>query len=149
MMTALVAGGLLAWNPALRAGDTNTPPAQPAPGAPAPGERPPRPGGGFARMMEQLDLTADQKPKVQGILDEWQQKSREVRQDNNLTMPEKQTKSKALLDNLETRMKAVLTAEQYEKWQKMPHPGRGPRSVMLAPGAKPGGTNAPAAPAKP
>jgi len=100
-------------------------------------------------MIEQLELSADQKPKVQAILDEWQQKSREVRQDTSLAMAEKQTKSKALLDNLETQMKAVLTAEQYEKWQKMPHPGRGPRSVMLSPAVKTGGTNAPAAAAKP
>ena len=149
MMTALVAGGLLAWGPALRAGDTNTPPAQPAPGTPAPGQRPPRPGGGFGRMMDQLDLSADQKPKVQAVLDEWQQKSREIRQNAELTIAERQTRSKALLDNMETGMKAVLTAEQYEKWQKMPHPGRGPRSAMSQPGAKAGGTNAPAAPPKP
>ena len=66
LIAALAVGSLLVWSPALRAGDTNTPPSTPPAGTP-PAGRPP--GGGFERMAEQLNLTADQKTKVQSIED--------------------------------------------------------------------------------
>jgi Spy/CpxP family protein refolding chaperone len=145
MIAALVAGNLLAWNPALRAGDTNTPPAKPPAGSPPPDQRPPR--GGFDRMFEQLNLTADQKPKVQALMEAQRQKGQELRQNTSLSQEEKQAKRKAIHDETVTQMKAILTPEQFEKWQKpqmMHGPGNGPKPG----GEKTEGTNAPAAPPK-
>jgi Spy/CpxP family protein refolding chaperone len=145
IIAALVAGNLLAGNMVLRAADTNTPPAGAPPAAPKGPGGPGGPGGGggIDRLAQQLDLTADQKPKVQAILDESRQKMMALRQDTSLSQDDRTAKRKALRDDLTSQMKGVLTPEQFEKWQKMPPPGRGPRNGP-PPGMEKGGvTNAP------
>jgi Spy/CpxP family protein refolding chaperone len=148
LIAALAAGSLLVWGPALRAGDTNTPPSTPPAGAP-PAGRPP--GGGFERMAEQLNLTADQKPKVQSIMDTQRQKMLDLRKDTSLSQEDRQAKRKIVAEEMAQQMKAVLTPEQFDKWQKTSpmgprrlHPGGPPPGNVKA-----GSTNAPVAPAKP
>jgi Spy/CpxP family protein refolding chaperone len=130
---------LLVWSPALRAGDTNTPPSTPPAGRP--------PGGSFERMAEQLNLTADQKTKVQAIMEAHRQKMLDLRND---TGQDRQAKRKAVAEDLAQQMKAVLTPEQFDKWQKTSPMGpRRPRPNFPPPGnEKAGSTNAPAAPPK-
>jgi Spy/CpxP family protein refolding chaperone len=144
LIAALAAGSLLVCSPALRAADTNTPPSTPPAGAP-PAVRPP--GGGFERLAEQLNLTADQKPKVQAIMDASRQKMTELRQDTSLSQEDRQAKRKALREEMVSQMKAVLTPEQFDKYQKMAPMGRGPRNGP-PPGDNPppAGTPPPAAP---
>ena len=43
--------------------------------------------------------------------------------DTSLTPEDRRAKMKALRDDTTTQMKAVLTPEQFDKWQKMPPPG--------------------------
>jgi Spy/CpxP family protein refolding chaperone len=153
MITALVAGNLLVWNLALHAqGVTNTPPAAPPAGGPPPGG-PPGPGmrgrPNHDRMIEQLNLTDEQKPKVKAILDDQRDKMRDVFQDQNLSREDRMAKMKSIRENTDAKLKAVLTADQFEKWQKTEPRMRGPRNGP-PPGAPPpgnGGTNTP--PAKP
>ncbi|MGA2802449.1 MAG: hypothetical protein ABSE97_08810 [Verrucomicrobiota bacterium] len=140
LITALAVGSLLAWSPALRAGDsTNTPPSTPPAGAPPAGQ-PPR--AGFERWAEQLNLTADQKPKVQAIMDTQMQKMRDLRQDTSLTAEDRKAKMKTIREDIATQMKAVLTPEQFQKWQDMRNRRNGPPPG----GPNAGGTNAPALP---
>ena len=139
LIAELAVGSLLVWSPALRAGDTNTPPSTPPAGAP-PAGRPP--GGGFERMVEQLNLTADQKPKVQAIMDTQMQKMRDLRQDTSLTAEDRKAKMKTIREDIATQMKAVLTPEQFQKWQDMRNRRNGPPPG----GPNAGGTNAPALP---
>jgi periplasmic protein CpxP/Spy len=154
IIAALVAGNLLAWNVAVRAADTNTPPAKPAPGGPPQGQRP---GGGMMRggpnldqMAQQLNLTDDQKAKVKTILENRDKKMAEFRGDNSASQEDRRAKMQALREETSTQMKAVLTPEQFEKWQQMSPRGRrqgGPAGGP--PGSeRPGDTNAPAAPPK-
>jgi protein CpxP len=128
LIAALAAGCLLVWSPALRADGTNTPPSTPTAGAPPAGAPPAaqrRPGPN----LDQLNLTDDQKPKVQAILDAQRQKMRDLRQDTSLTPEDRRAKMKTIQDDTTTQMKAVLTPEQFEKWQKMPQAGmRGRRN---------------------
>ena len=147
LIAALAAGSLLVCSPALRAADTNTPPSTPPAGAP-PADRGPR--GGFERMAEQLNLTADQKPKVQSIMDTQRQKMLDLRNDTSLSQEDRQAKRKAIVEDMSAQMKAVLTPEQFDKWQKTSP--MGPRRNRPG-GPPPGGenakgTNAPAAPPK-
>jgi Spy/CpxP family protein refolding chaperone len=147
LIAALAVGSLLVWSPALRAGDTNKPPSTPPAGAPPVG-RPP--GGGFERMSEQLNLTADQKPKVQAIMDAQRQKMLDLRNDTSLSPEDRAAKRKAVAEDLSHQMKAVLTPEQFDKWEKTSP--MGPRRPHLdathAGDEKAGSTNAPAAPPK-
>jgi Spy/CpxP family protein refolding chaperone len=158
ILTALVAGTLLAWNPALHAQNaTNTPPPAPPAGGP-PGGPPGGPGmrgrPNLEMIAQQLNLTDDQKPKFRSIMESRMQKMRDLRQDPdfaNLSPEERGAKVKAIQDYTEAQMKALLTPEQFEKWQKMPQMGmRGRRMGPPPGGPNAGGTNAPAPPpAKP
>jgi len=158
IVTALVAGTLLAWNPALHAQNaTNTPPPAPPAGGP-PGGPPGGPGmrgrPNFDMIAQQLNLTEDQKPKFRAIMDTRMQKMRDLRQNPdfaNLSQDERGAKVRAIQDESEAQMKALLTPEQFEKWQKMPAMGmRGRRMGPPPGGPNAGGTNAPApAPANP
>jgi Spy/CpxP family protein refolding chaperone len=145
LIAALAVGSLLVWSPALRADDsTNTPPSTPPAGAPPAGQ-PPR--GGFERIAEQLNLTADQKPKVQSIMEAQRQKVRDLRQDTSLTAEDRKAKIKAVQEDTATQMKAVLTADQFQKWQDMQSRMRN-RRVGPPPGDNPppAGTPPPATP---
>ena len=147
LIAALAVGSLLVWGPALRAGDTNTPPSTPPAGAP-PAGRPP--GTGIEREAELLNLTADQKTKVEAIEKAEGQKMVDLRSDTSLTPKDRQAKRKAIAEELSQQMKAVLTPEQFDKWQKTSlmgtrrlHPGGPPPGSV-----KTGSTNAPVAPPK-
>jgi Spy/CpxP family protein refolding chaperone len=97
-------------------------------------------------MLDQLNLTADQKPKVQAIREAQRQKVRDLRQDTSLTPEDRKAKMKALRDDEVTQMKAVLTPEQFDKWQKMSPAGMRERRMGPPPnGENVKGTNAPAA----
>jgi periplasmic protein CpxP/Spy len=144
LIAALAAGSLLVWSPALRADGTNTPPSTPPAGAPPAGAPPAgQPRAGFDRMAEQLNLTADQKPKVQAIMDAQRDKIRSLRQDTSLTPEDRRTKMKAIHDDAVTQMKAVLTPEQFDKWQKMSPAGMRERRMGQPPGGNPPPTGTP------
>jgi Spy/CpxP family protein refolding chaperone len=144
LIAALAVGSLLVWSPALRAGDTNTPPSTPPAGAP-PAGRPP--GGGFEREAEQLNLTADQKPKVQSIESTARQKMLDLSKDTSLSPEDRRAKRKIVAEDTAQQMKAVLTPEQFDKWEKTSP--MGPRRLHFnnpPPGnEKAASTNAPAA----
>jgi len=148
-LTALAVGGLLAFGMVANAGDTtNNPPATPPVGAPPPGGPGMRGQAGFDRIAEQLNLTDDQKPKVKAILEDQRKKMGDLRDDTSLSREDKMAKRKAVHEDTVTQMKAVLTADQFQKWQAMQpqmgnrHPGGPPPAGQNA-----GGT-APAAPPK-
>lgn len=149
IIVALVAGNLLAWNVALRAADTNTPPAKPAPGGPPPGQRPAgmmRGGPNLDQLAQQLNLTDDQKAKVKSVLEARDKKVSELRGDTSLSQEDRRAKMQSIREENTAQMKAILTPEQFDKWQQMAQRGRRPGPPPG--GEKPAGTNAPAAPPK-
>ncbi|MEJ0091030.1 MAG: hypothetical protein WDM80_14965 [Limisphaerales bacterium] len=122
LVAALAAGALLAGGSSLLAQDaTNTPP----PVEHGPGMK------GRPDIAKQLDLTAEQKPKVEAIMKGMMDKRKELREDTSLTQEEKRDKGKALQEDTAKQLKAVLTPEQFTKWQEISK--RGPR--MRPPGA--------------
>ena len=145
LIAALIAGNLLACNLALRAADTNKAPSTPPAGAPPQGQRPQgmmRGGPSVDQIAQQLNLAEDQKAKFKPILEGQQQKMRDIRADTSLSQEDRRTKMQSLREATSAQMKAVLTAEQFDQWEKMGLRGRRPG------GEKAGSTNAPAAPPK-
>ena len=141
IIAALVAGNLFVCNLALRAADTNTPP----PGAPPSGARPGMRGGpSLEQLTQQLNLTDEQKPKVKAILDDRDKKVAEIRGDSSLSTEDRRTKMQSLREEVNTKLKGVLTPEQYDKWQKMSQRGRRPGPPPG--GGNPGDANAPKPP---
>jgi Spy/CpxP family protein refolding chaperone len=72
------------------------------------------------RMQEtarELNLTDEQKEKLQTIIRGQAEKLRELRQDTSLSQPEKAEKFKAIREDIIAEVKKVLSPEQFEKWQ--------------------------------
>lgn len=128
LMAALIAGVMLASSPALRAED-----AKEGKDAKKHEGRPGRDGAGmkehFDKMAEDLKLTDEQKPKVQAVFKTRAEKGRAIREDSSLSDEQKREKGKALMEEMNKKMKEILTAEQFEKWEKNRPQGRpgGPR----------------------
>lgn len=109
LIAALATGAMLACG-SLRAADTNTPPA---------GERGPGMKGGRPGLARALDLTAEQKPKVDAIMKGSMEKRRALREDTALTPEDKRAKMKSIQEDTTAQMKAVLTPEQFAKFEKL------------------------------
>jgi hypothetical protein len=151
LIAALAVGGLLALSPALRADDaTNTPPGAPPAGGPPPGDRGPGMRGrgpNFDMLVQRLALTDDQKPKVMAILDDQREKMRGLREDQDLSREDRMAQMKSIREETDAKLKAVLTDDQFQKFQEMRPRRDGPPGGP--PGGPPpdaGGTNAPAGP---
>jgi Spy/CpxP family protein refolding chaperone len=140
LIAALAVGGLLTISSSLLAQEsTNTPPAS-APPAGGPGGGMRGRGPTLEALTEQLTLTDEQKPKVKTVLDEQRTKMTDLRSETD--QDARRTKMQALRDETNTKMKAILTADQYAKWEKM-------GVNMRSRGQRAGGTNAPAGEQKP
>lgn len=117
---AALATAMLAFSPGMSAQEKEAKRQRP-PGA---GQRGDMIKERFTRMAEELKLTEAQKPKVEAALKEQIEKMRGLR---DAAPEERRTKGQALRVDLDKKMKEILTAEQYEKWQKTREQGRGPR----------------------
>jgi hypothetical protein len=105
-VTALVAGSLFTGSTLLQAQTTttNTPVLHQ------------RAHGDFASV---LNLTDDQKPKFKAILQSTMEKRKALHEDKSLSAADRQAKTKAIQDDSNAQIKALLTEEQFAKWQKM------------------------------
>jgi hypothetical protein len=77
-------------------------------------------------MATELKLTDDQKTKITALLEEEGKKMRELRNDTNLSKEERGEKLRAMRTENETKLKQILTPDQYEKWHNRTRPARPP-----------------------
>ena len=123
MIAALVVGSLFAGSMMLQAqNSTNTPPA----GAPRGGGRGMRGGPTLDQIATALNLDDATKAKVKPIIDARDQKIKDLMADNTVTGADRRTKMQAIRQETSDAMKAVLTPEQFDKYQAMT-PARGRR----------------------
>lgn len=134
LLAALAAGALIAFTPSLRAQDKPEKPARPErpEGGPRGGQR----GDMLKEMAEKLDLTADQKTKLQEAF----KAQREAMKD--LSPEERREKMKETREALNAKLKEILAAEQYAKWEKIREENRpggpgGPAKRRAPDGDKP------------
>jgi len=159
IIAVLAAGNLLTWTLVVQGQDaTNTPPHAPPAGGPPPGGAVGGPGmrgrPNFDLMAQQLNLTDDQKPKFVSIMETRMQKMRDLPREPgfaSMSPEERGAKMRAVQNQMEMQMRALLTPEQFEKWQRMPQMGMRGRRVVPPPGSQnAASTNAPVPPpAKP
>ena len=111
LLAALAAGALIAFTPTLRAEDKPNRPERPEGG--------PRSAGGGQRgdmlkeMAEKLGLSDEQKSKLQEVF----KSQREAMKD--LSPEERREKMKESREAMSAKIKAILTTEQYAKWEKI------------------------------
>jgi protein CpxP len=86
-------------------------------------------GAGMGRGMgplAHLNLTDDQRDKIQPILQSSRQQAQAVRNDTTLTPEQKHAKIRDIHQGTMTQMNSLLTPEQQQQWQQMrQHRGRG------------------------
>jgi Spy/CpxP family protein refolding chaperone len=68
-------------------------------------------------IAKELNLTADQKEKLQTIVRDHAQKLRELHQDTSLSITQKREKFQAIREDITAEVKKVLTPDQFEKWK--------------------------------
>ncbi len=107
--------GLLSLAPCLSAAD-DAPAAKPRKPANAQAERP---RDRIQAMAKELNLSEEQKGKLRAMLQKEAEKRKALRGDTSLTREARREKTKAIAEDLTAELKKVLTAEQFEKWQKM------------------------------
>jgi len=77
------------------------------------------------KMTEELKLTDEQKPKVKVVLEESDKKRQELFADTSVPRDQRREKMQAITEQQDKKLKEILKPDQYEKYEKMPRPGRG------------------------
>jgi len=70
-------------------------------------------------LSKTLNLTDDQKSQIKPILEERQQKMESIRSDSSLSQDDRRSKARSLMQDSNTRLRAVLTDEQKTKLDQM------------------------------
>ena len=76
------------------------------------------------RLVASLNLTADQKGKVDPVLEDAAQKLRAIRTDTALSDDDKKTRSAAVSKETDEKLKAILTDDQWKKLQQLRGEGK-------------------------
>ena len=146
LLTVLAVGGMLACVSVRAQENTNTPAVAPSTNA-APHHPMMMRGPSMDRLAQMLNLTPDQKAKVEPVIDQRNEKMRAVFQDQTLSRDDKMAKIKQIRSDTDTQMKAILNDDQFAQWQKLTQPRQ--RRPMTPPPAAPGASAAPGAPNAP
>lgn len=109
-------GGLMVCGPATFAQDKPaTPPAAGGDaGAPAARGR----NAGIQGILKQLDLNDDQKEKVKPVLADYREKMTSLR-DSNPSQEDRRSKMKEINEGVDAKLKDILTADQFTKYQDL------------------------------
>lgn len=73
----------------------------------------------LARISTELNLTADQKQKIQPILQSEYTQLKTVQDDPSMSPDQKRAKAKDIHDSASSQISSILTPEQQQKWQTM------------------------------
>ena len=107
-------------------------------------------GDRLTAMATALSLTEEQKTKLKPILDEQTKQQQALREITSLSDEDRRAKGKTIRDEANAKIKAILTPEQQDKFEKMRQGGpRGGGRNGGGGGGRPGGGAKPAADAKP
>ena len=71
------------------------------------------------RMTTQLNLTDEQKPKVEAVLKESAKKRQEIFSDSSFDRSQMREKMQPIMEEQNKKLKAILTDEQYKKYEEM------------------------------
>jgi Spy/CpxP family protein refolding chaperone len=136
LLAALTAGALIALTSTLQAQENK-------PDRPARGPRAGQNGEGmkerFAKVSEELKLTDEQKTKVEAAMKQQAETARGLR---DATPEERREKMQAARKAFDGKMKEILTADQYAKWEKT-REQRGGEGRRGGPGGPGGAGNRP------
>jgi protein CpxP len=113
LIAALALGGLLACSTLASAQDSTATPKQGKRGGPSVEQQ-------LDMMKDSLKLTDEQVPKVKTVLEDSMKKRMDLRGDTSLSQDDRRAKMQTITEDQHKKMKEILTAEQFDKYQKMP-----------------------------
>jgi protein CpxP len=116
MLALITLAGAVLVAPIARAEDENADGRKPHPRKGAKG---PQGEARGPRLAEALNLTDEQKEKMKAIREEARPKLEALRQDTTLTPEDRRAKVREIRESIDAQIKALLTTEQIEKWEKM------------------------------
>lgn len=119
ILAILALGGLMACEPIALAQDK---PATPPPAGGDTTPAPPRGGGrgaGLQGILDKLELTDAQKDKVKPVIADQREKMQALRGDTSLSREDRMAKMKEINDAVDAKLKDILTADQYAKFQEL------------------------------
>jgi Spy/CpxP family protein refolding chaperone len=70
------------------------------------------------RMDQELKLSDEQKTKLKAVFEEGNKKRQEFMRDNSVAREDRREKMQALMKEQNEKIKGILTAEQWQKWEK-------------------------------
>jgi periplasmic protein CpxP/Spy len=85
----------------------------------------------IAKLEADAGLNDEQKAQVNALLNELKEKRRAIKEDASLSSEEKKAKTKALnqeIQGKDGKIKAVMTVEQFAKWEKLQEARRAVRN---------------------
>ena len=115
---------LLLFAPVMLAQQTATEPGRPLKG-PVQASDLPDVGNQLKVLTQKLDLTADQQPKVKGILQELHDATQKIMQDETISRDQLLNKVRPLRMNANSKIREILSDEQTKKLDQYlqgPHP---------------------------
>lgn len=81
---------------------------------------------GEDRLASKLNLTAEQKAKMQSIMQTAHEQTKAIRDDQSLSKQDKQAKIQQLHESMKSQVNAILTPDQQQKFAQMhEHMGKG------------------------
>ena len=110
LIAAMVLGGLVACSTLVTAQDSTSAPDKKG------GKNRLTPEQQMERLTTQLSLTDEQVPKVKAVIEDSTKKRRELFRDSALDQQQKREK---FLEAQNKKMKEILTADQFKKYQDM------------------------------
>ena len=126
LLAALALGSLLTLGTAVNAQDAST--NSPAAAMPAAGRnRQPS----IDDLIAKLGITDDQKTNFTAIITDMRKQMKDLRADDTLSTEDRRAKMKTIRDDGNTKLKALLTPDQFAKYQKL-MPGRRPAAPAPA-----------------
>jgi Spy/CpxP family protein refolding chaperone len=143
ILALMTLGGLMAFGPLASADDTKPVPPPDAPSTPPPADAPaPGPRGGgrgpnMEKILDQLNLSADQKEKVKPVLKDQMEQMKAMNQDSSLTAADKRSKRREIREATNTKLKEIFTADQYTQWEKLTARGGRRRNAGAPPADAP------------
>jgi|HubBroStandDraft_2_1064218.scaffolds.fasta_scaffold00215_14 protein CpxP len=121
LLVLIAAGMILIAAPFVAAQDSSTNDQQSAPARDGGRGRhgPPDPAQRTQELTKQLNLTSDQQPKVQGILQSERSQMESLRQDTSQSQQDRRSKMMDIHKTSDTQIRALLDSTQQKKWDEM------------------------------
>jgi hypothetical protein len=119
-MALLALGGMMAFSSIAIAADETKPAASASPAAEKKAQAAPAPTeADIAKLEADLGLSPELTSKVDALMKEQNDRRRAMYKDASLSEAEKEAKNKVIVAETREKIKALLTPEQYAKWQKL------------------------------